>query len=68
MEKIWEDSRHGLLPLSGGSEPVGGSVREEGHGGRSHVQGAVEGIGGMRRMRRVVDCGIHVESYDYSIW
>ena len=62
------DSWHGLPPLSGGGEPVGGSVREEGHGGRSHAQGAVEGTGGMRRMQIVLGGGIPVKSYDDSTW
>ena len=68
MEKFWEDSRHGLPPLSGSGEPVGSSVREEDHGGRPHVQGAAEGTGVMRGMRRVVGGRIPDESSDDSKW
>ena len=35
---------------------------------RAHVQGAVEGTGGMRRMQRVVGGRIPVKSYDDSTW
>ena len=54
--------------MSGGGEPVGSSVREEGHGGRDHVQGEVEETGIMRRMQRVVGDGIPDEPYDDSTW
>ena len=68
MEKCQEDIRHGMSPLSGGRDPVGSSIREEGHGGRAHVQRAVEGTGVMRRMRRVFADRIPDESYDDSTW
>ena len=67
-DKYREDSRHGLPPLLGSREPVGSSVREDGHRGRAHIQRSVEGTGVMRRMQRVVGGGIPDESYDNSTW
>ena len=45
--------QHGMPPLTGGGESIGGGVREEGHRGRPHVQGASEGTGIMHEVRRV---------------
>ena len=41
------DIRHGLSPLSGGREPDYKSVREEGHGSGTYIQGEANGTGGL---------------------
>ena len=66
--KCREDSQHSLPPLPGGVEYVGGSVQEEGHRGRPHVQGAPEGTGIMQGVRGVDGGRITEESSDESTW
>ena len=68
MDKYWEDIQHGMSPLSGGREYVKRSVQEEGHGGRTHVQGASEGIGIIQGVRSVDGGRITDESSDDSTW
>ena len=57
-----------MSPLPGGGESVGDGVREEGHRGRPHVQGAPEGTGVMQGVQGVYGGGIPDESSYDSTW
>ena len=57
-----------MPPLTDGGEPLGGGIREEGNGGRTHVQGEAEGTGVMQGVRIFVGGGIPDKSYDDSTW
>ena len=68
MDKFWEDSRNGLPPLTGGGTSFEGGVREEGHGGRLHVQGANEKTGLLQGLWRVDGGRIPDQSSNDSTW
>ena len=68
MDHCQEDSQHGLLPLPGGGESVGGGVRETDHRGGPHLQEAPEGKGSLQGVRGGDGGGISGESHDDSAW
>ena len=55
-----------MSPLSGGRTPDYISVREDGHGSGTCIQGEAKGTCGLRQVQRDVGGRIPVESYDDS--
>ena len=68
MDQFREDSRHGLPPVTGGGESVGGGVRDTDEGRGPVVQVAAEGKGSVQGARGGYGDGVSDGSHEDATW
>ena len=68
MDECEEDSRHGLPPMPGGGDPVGGGVRAMDDGRGTFLPGAAEGTGAMLGVRGGDGDWVDGGAYEDTTW